>query len=244
MSQLTRPVAVCALVLACAVPTAPAPERESVATMSRALASSSPNASPHEGATSVASTVHPPLPSCTLPPGWRARDALFGGPTPTFFAAIVNPLLLGQHPFSVSVAGASGTWMMRASGTLTNTSLEEYFPVQYPVLPTDMSLTSVGFASSAPSDAGWIVFIDAASTRVWIPVTQVAVSATFQSGGCLDASGTLDAIALAAAGSLVAETMIGKVQLADLLGPQTSPSPAGWFVRLSFDSDAAFVLPD
>ncbi len=177
-------------------------------------------------------------PVCETPLAWWATTSSFDGTvTPASFSSQINPLLAQPNEFPMTFAdyqGDGGAWMLRASASETNGSFQQYFPVAYPLTDVPMNRTTNTFAS-ASAGTGWLKVVDAAQKEVWIQLDQVLVEATYADGACQTlTNGSVSAVVDAASASTAITTGSGATTIGALLGPQTSSSPAGWTVVLTF----------
>jgi hypothetical protein len=182
--------------------------------------------------------------ACQKPLGWWATNAAFDSSiTPATFKSGVNPLLVGQHPVTIAdYVDSSSVWTLRASGTLTNGSFQQYFPYTNPSDAVGMTRLTASFSSASAASQGWLVVVDASSTNVWVALANVTVSASYLDAYCQKLTGgQLDGVIPSSAGSTSITTKSGGTTLGALLGTYTSSSPQGWNIRLGFDGEKVQV---
>jgi len=183
--------------------------------------------------------------TCQIPSGWKLIDAQIAMLTAPFPAEIGDMITNGR-PFTLGVepsSAAAGSLRLRASGTLTDQSGNEYFPPEHPSDAAEMSLAAASFSMAAPQTTGWLHFVDGKSSLVWLPLTDITVHGTFPTG-CRDyVSGSLDAVIPDSASPIVVTTSQGDVTIGDALGPMSSSNPPGWHLHVMFDAHEANVVP-
>ncbi len=183
--------------------------------------------------------------ACEAQLGWWAVNAAFdGNVTPSSFADAANPLLAqpNAHPFVVvDYQDDNLAWTLRAAGTRTNGNYQQYFPVEFPSDTMPMTRATLSFTGAA-ANTSWMVVVDASQSEVWIALANVSVAATYGDEYCQSlTSGTLAAIIPASAASTSITTTDGATTLGALLGGETSASPAGWSVSVTFDAQKVDV---
>lgn len=181
--------------------------------------------------------------TCQLPMGWAITSASLGpSAAPTFPPEIASMIAAG-HPFSIGVEPTAGGLLMRASGTLTNQSGDEFFPAVHPADATPMNVDAAVFSSASPANHAWFHFVDGKSAMIWVPLIAVNVSGQFPTG-CRDhVSGVLDAVIPEAAADIVVTTSAGDVTLGDVLPVPSPIAGGGWPIHIVFQGNAAIVLP-
>jgi hypothetical protein len=157
-------------------------------------------------------------------------------------AAQLNPLLSAQHPLTLAdYVDSAGQYWLQISGTETNGVEQQYFPYQYAVAPAALAITAGEYPtltatppSSQPS-GGFIRLLDSSQAEVWIPITQIAASATAGDPLCQSlANGSLTAIVPVSAASTSLAINGATTTLAQVLGPTTATAPVGWSIGIIF----------
>lgn len=177
---------------------------------------------------------------------WATNSAFDTTVTPSSFSSAVNPIVGDSsiHPFTLVVMNDQATgWTGIASGTATNGNGDQYFPASNPATTTSMTVTSSSVATDASEMTAWFHIHDAGGNDIWIPITNVALSAQYGDATCDTlVNGTLTSVILASASSTVIQP-IGQAAttIGALLGTQTSTSPAGWNVQMAFGASSVQV---
>ena len=177
---------------------------------------------------------------------WATSSAFDGTVTPSSFASAVNPIVGSSsiHPFTLVMQVAEdGGWTGAASGTATDGSGNQYFPSAAAATPTSMLVTSTSIATVTPETSAWLHLHDAGGNDLWIPIAGVALSANYGDPGCATLVGGVLTAVIQASVSSTSIQPIGEppTTLGALLGPQTSLSPAGWNVRMTFEAASVQV---
>ena len=157
---------------------------------------------------------------------------------------LLNPLLSAQHPLTLAdFADASGQYWLQISGTETNGISQQYFPYQYAAAPASLVISPGPYPvltatpSSAQPSGGWLRLIDSSQAEVWIELSQIAASATAGDALCQTlTNGTLKAIIPATSGSTPLVIDGGTTTLAQVFGPMTTTTPAGWLFGMTFSA--------
>jgi len=231
--KTTLSVALASLVVGCALPQEP--------TSSTGEALDVPLHNPTSVQISLSKITPLEPPSCVMPPGWLAASPHFDAELTPLFAMEVNPLLEARPPIAIAVAQEKGAWSIRASATVTQGALE-VFPPDHTTTPSIANMWAAGFATAAPIESAWLAILDASSSLVWIPISNVAVQGTFATGACTFVSGVVDAQIPSGAGSIAIVTPMAERTLGELLDAGgDGADDGGWHVRLTFDASAAAV---
>jgi hypothetical protein len=176
---------------------------------------------------------------------WLVGATLDTTVVPATAASQLTPLLSSQHPITIAdYSDASAGRVVLVSGTLTNGIGQQYFPFTYPTSPATLSLSADAdpvFTATPPS-AGWIHVVDASASDVWISLSNPSFTATATDSQCQGlTSGQLSAVIPASAGTTSLVVSSGSTTIAELFGIETSSSPAGWNLALTFTAQKVQV---
>jgi hypothetical protein len=177
--------------------------------------------------------------ACTTEAAWNAHsDLTFDGDDGTAkFAAALNGLLHSSDESPLTISShlePHCVWMaaFSADNQLSRLRDDHHATTSTPILRNPQ-----GLWTAAPQRSGWMHVVDAASQRIWIPLTEITASAKYDAADCANLSARATVTIPESASPIALTTAQGPTTLGTLLGKKTSPS--GWKVRMTFSAALA-----